>query len=94
MVIAREDYKEINCIFNKRGKYWFIKNGNEGSSNLYSKIAEFFIQCNNSLINKDFDFLPEDYQERDKMEKDENNLTRNLNFYCSGIIPLNKYNKG
>jgi len=40
MAIDKEDYKEIKCIFNKRVKYRFVINGNDSSSNLYSRIAE------------------------------------------------------
>ena len=94
MVIDREDYKEIKCIFNKRGKYRLIINGNDGSSNKYKWIAEVFILCNRGLINKEFDFLPEDYKERALMKKGEqNNQIYDGNCFCF-FIPLDMYNKG
>ena len=66
MVIDKEDYKEIKCIFNKLGKYQLIIRANDGSSNSYSNIAKLCINCISYLKNNEFDFLPEDYDTRKK----------------------------
>ena len=91
MVIDKEDYKEIKCIFNKRGKYMLMINGNDGSSNSYKNIAQIFIQCNRGLTNQEFDFLPEDYKERSLMKKGNQIDPCNCFFV---FIPFDMYNEG
>ena len=66
MIIDKKDNIDIKCIFRKKGKYPINIFANDGSISSYIVIAKFNVECTNNFKDKKFDFLPQDYQEKEK----------------------------
>ncbi len=66
MIIDKKDIIDIKCIFKIKGKYPINIFANDGSISSYIVIAKFNVECTNNFKDKKFDFLPQDYQEKEK----------------------------
>ena len=71
MVIDKKDYKDIKCVFKKEGRYILNIGANEGESRSYTEIAKLYIECTNCTKDHKFDFLAEDYKERNMIKNEE-----------------------
>ena len=71
MVINKKDYKDIKCVFKKKGRYLLKIAANDGKSGSYTEIAKIYIECTNCTKDHKFDFLSEDYKERNMINNEE-----------------------
>ena len=65
MIIDEKDIIDIKCIFKIKGKYPINIFVQERYRFSYIEIAKFHVECTNNFKDKKFDFLPQDYQEKE-----------------------------